>query len=517
MTAAVAAPERTPICFLSRIAKSFDGTRALAGVDLDLYPGEVHAIVGANGAGKSTLMNILAGAVQPDEGEIAVRGETIHFGSVKDANAQGIAIVFQELSLFPTLSVVANLFSLREIRRFGILRKREMKRLARPVLEQMGLDVDLDEPVESLSLGKRQEVEIAKALLGRPDILILDEPTSALNAREVERLMQVIQGLRSRGVAVVYVSHRLEEVFAIADVITVVRAGEIVQTTPTVETSINKVVLAMTGHALDAIESAPAQAARETSEEPLRLIDFTIHGEVEDLQLTVHPGEIVGLAGLEGSGVLPILEVLFGRRRLDSGKVTMAGGRRAPRSIPKAVEAGIAYVPPDRRSEGLMMEQSVHANLSHVFAGALRNAGFLLDRGKLLKKAAAVCEQLEVKTSSLRSPVSSLSGGNQQKVLFGKWMQARPKIILLNDPTRGVDVSAKAELYKTIRHLADDGGIILFVSSDLREYGIVCDRAVVLYQGRVVGELDRQHLTEHALLEAINVGRVESSLTEVAI
>jgi ABC-type sugar transport system ATPase subunit len=511
---ALAAPERIPICTLTGIEKSFDGTQALAGVDLDIYPGEVHAIVGANGAGKSTLMNILAGAVQPDEGHVIVKGEVADFQSVHDANRQGIAIVFQELSLFPTLSVVANLFSLREVRRFGLIRQREMKRLARPVVEAIGLDVDLDQPVGSLSIGKRQEVEIAKALLGRPHVLILDEPTSALNAREVERLMEVIRGLRDRGDAVLYVSHRLEEVFSIADVITVVRAGEIVETTRVAETSINKIVQAMIGRPPEAIELKRVPTNGRTPEQSLRLIGFTIRGEVDDVHLTVKPGEIVGLAGLEGSGVLPILEVLFGQRKADAGKTLLPGGRRAPRSVPAAVKAGIAYIPADRRREGLMMDQSIYANLSHVLAGALHTAGFLLDIGGLRKKASAIAERLEIKAPSLRVPVSALSGGNQQKVVFGKWIQSRPQIVLLNDPTRGVDVGAKAELYQAIRALADEGAVILFVSSDLLEYRLVCDRAVVLYQGRVVGELAQSELTEHALLEAINVGRIDHSPEE---
>jgi ABC-type sugar transport system ATPase subunit len=323
--------------------------------------------------------------------------------------------------------------------------------------------------------------------------------------------MEVIRGLRRRDVAVVYISHRLEEVFAIADVITVVRAGTIVETMPTAETSINRVVVAMTGRAPDAIDAKPAPTNGHGPDESLRLIDFTIRGEVENVHLTVRPGEIVGVAGLEGSGVLPILEVLFGQRKADAGKVLLSGGRRAPRSIPKAVKEGIAYIPSDRRTEGLMMEQSVHANLSHVLAGALRATGFLLDRRALRRKAEAIAQRLEIRAPSLHASVSSLSGGNQQKVVFGKWMQSRPSIILLNDPTRGVDVGAKAELYEAIRGLAEDGAIILFVSSDLLEYRIICDRAVVLYQGRVAGELDRDHLTEHALLEAINVGRVESA------
>jgi ABC-type sugar transport system ATPase subunit len=514
MTAVAASRERAPVCSLSGIVKSFDGTRALAGVDLDIYPGEVHAIVGANGAGKSTLMNILAGAVQPDAGEVSIDGEPVRFHSVHDANRKGIAIVFQELALFPTLSVVANLFSLREIRRFGLIREREMRRLARPVLDAIGLDVDLGQPVGSLSIGKRQEVEIAKALIGRPRVLILDEPTSALNAREVERLMEVIRGLRERGDAVLYVSHRLEEVFATADVVTVVRAGRIVETTPTAETSINKIVQAMIGRAPEAIELQRAPTNGHTPEQSLRLIDFTIRGEVEDVQLTVKPGEIVGLAGLEGSGVLPILEVLFGQRKLDAGKVLLAGGRPAPRTVPGAVKSGIAYIPADRRREGLMMDQSIHANLSHVIAGALARAGFLLDIGGLRRKASAIAQRLEIKAPSLRVPVSALSGGNQQKVVFGKWMQSRPNIVLLNDPTRGVDVGAKAELYEAIRRLADDGAIILFVSSDLLEYRLVCDRAIVLYQGRVVGELAKKRLTEHTLLEAINVGRIDQPREE---
>ncbi|HEU0247361.1 MAG TPA: sugar ABC transporter ATP-binding protein [Gaiellaceae bacterium] len=511
MTVAPPAAARTPICSLSRIKKHFDGTQALAGIDLDLYPGEVHAIVGSNGAGKSTLMNILAGAVQPDEGEIVVRDRLVHFGTVKDASREGIAIVFQELSLFPSLSVVANLFSLRELSRFGILRQREMRRRARPVLEQIGLDVELSTPVHALSLGKRQEVEIARALLSSPDVLILDEPTSALNAVEVDRLMEVIRGLRQRGVAVVYISHRLEEVFAIADVITVVRAGEIVQTMLSSETSINEVVYAMTGRAPDAIEVSRPPVSSTTPESSLQLLGVTVKGELEAVSLMARPGEVVGLAGLEGAGVQTILDVLFGRRRPDSGAVVIPGGKRPPRSIPRAVQAGVGYVPADRRSEGLMMDQSVHANLSHVVAGALRRAGFLLDKRRLRKQADAIGQRLQITMASAASPVSTLSGGNQQKVVFGKWMQSRPSIILLNDPTRGVDIGAKAELYEAIRELVEEGTIILFVSSDLLEYRIVCDRAVVLYQGRLAGELERERLTEHALLEAINVGRVEAA------
>jgi ABC-type sugar transport system ATPase subunit len=268
------------------------------------------------------------------------------------------------------------------------------------------------------------------------------------------------------------------------------------------------------GRAPEAIELQRAPTNGHTPEQSLRLIDFTIRGEVEDVQLTVKPGEIVGLAGLEGSGVLPILEVLFGQRKLDAGKVLLAGGRPAPRTVPGAVKSGIAYIPADRRREGLMMDQSIHANLSHVIAGALARAGFLLDIGGLRRKASAIAERLEIKAPSLRVPVSALSGGNQQKVVFGKWMQSRPNIVLLNDPTRGVDVGAKAELYEAIRRLADDGAIILFVSSDLLEYRLVCDRAIVLYQGRVVGELAKKRLTEHTLLEAINVGRIDQPREE---
>ena len=505
-----AAPVRTPICSLTGITKSYGGVRALTGIDLDLYPGEVHAIVGGNGAGKSTLMKILAGAVQPDEGEIAVRGTQVDFGSVKDANREGIAIVFQELSLFPALSVVANLFSLREVCRFGIVQQREMKRAARPVLEQIGLDVDLEQPVQSLSLGKRQEVEIAKALLGRSDVLILDEPNSALNALETERLMEVVRGLRSRGVAVVYISHRLEEVFAIADVVTVVRAGAVVQTTRAAETSISEVVYAMIGRDPYAIAPHRAEPSERAQCESLRLEGLTIRGEIEGIDLTARAGEIVGLAGLEGAGVLPILDVIFGRRRPDAGTVVMPGRGRAPRSIPEAVRAGIGYVPADRHREGLMLEQSVHANLSHVAAGALRRAGFVLDGAQLRAQATAMSEELEIKTTSLAAPVNALSGGNQQKVVLGKWLQADPKIVLLNDPTRGVDIGAKTEIYQVVKRLADDGCIVLFTSSELLEYGLLCDRALVLFQGRLVGELERDAISEHVLLEAINTGRLES-------
>jgi ribose transport system ATP-binding protein len=491
-------------CAVTGVSKRYGGVQALSGVDLEVYPGTVHAVLGENGAGKSTLMKILAGAERPDRGSIYLGGREVSLASVADANRNGVSIVFQELSLFPELEVFANLFIGREPRNLGIVSRSEMRRRALPVLEEIGLDVDLSSPVSALSLDQRQLLEIARALLQNSKVLILDEPNSALNAEESERLFTVIRRLRDRGTAILYISHRLEEVFRIADVLTVMRNGTIVGTMTPSATSIRDVVAQMIGREPEQLSSKPRVAAG-AAEQRLVLTNVSVEGRLEGVNLTIGSGEIVGLAGLQGSGVETVFDVLNGITEPE-GFVSLPTGRPGPRSVRAAVRAGIALIPPDRRVLGLMLDQSVMANVSEVSAGALGRFGFVLRRETLAARTVARAGELNIRMRSVDSLVNQLSGGNQQKVVIAKWLEADPQIVLLNDPTRGVDVGAKAEIYEIARRLAEENRILVFASSELSEYALLCDRVAILYQGRLCGELRGAEISEHRLLEMINTG-----------
>mgnify|MGYP005846817373 CR=1 FL=1 len=502
------AMSQSPICAVRDIVKHYGGVRALVGVDWHVHPGSVHALVGENGAGKSTLMKILAGAEQPTSGSITVDGSPCHFRSVHDANERGVAIVFQELSLFPDLDALANLFMLREPRRFGIIQRGEMRRMAQPILDELGLSIPLDIPISSLTLAERQLIEIAKALLIDSKILILDEPNSALNAAESERLFTIIRKLRARGVAVIYISHRLEEVFAVSDLITVMRNGQIVMTVPRSETTISQIVSAMIGRETTEFVNHRIYVPSASASGALHVDGITLGNAAVDVHFSVSPGEIVGLAGLEGSGVNVILEVIFGLRHAERGSIRLPNGKGAPRSVAEAVHASVAMVPADRRSEGVMLDQSIMTNVAQVTAGALGRLGFFLRRSRIETRVQSQAEALRIKTDSIQTTVGNLSGGNQQKVVIAKWLDADPSVVLLNDPTRGVDVGAKEEIYRIVQGLADQRRIVLFTSSELPEFIHLCDRVLVFYRGRIVGEIAQADLTTQRLLEAINTGIV---------
>ncbi|BEP13425.1 sugar ABC transporter ATP-binding protein [Acidothermaceae bacterium B102] len=498
----------------STISMQYGGIRALDGVDIEIHPGEVQALLGANGAGKSTLVKILVGAQRPSGGTLALDGQPVQFRSVLDASAHGISIVSQELNLFPDLDVLHNLFLLREPRYAGVLlNRRKMHRRARSVVDRVGLDVPMSTPVGELRLADQQLVEVARALLDEPKILFLDEPTSALQPADTQRLLDVVRRLRDSGVAIVYVSHFLEDVFAIADTITVVRNGRIVaHRQPRSELTIADALSTMLGDAA-ARESRPdEQAAPADHEGPgLVLTDATVSGVFGPISLTVGPGEVVGLAGLEGSGVSDVLAAVFGQLRLASGAIVMPDGSAGPTSMAAAVRAGVAYAPADRKRLGVMLDKSVTENVTMVSAGPLGLLGTLLHRGALNARAELWQKRLNIAMESPSTLVGQLSGGNQQKVVFAKWLDGDPTVVLLDDPTRGVDVGAKAEMHGIIAQMAGRGQVVLITSSDLEELATVCDRVLVLVQGRLVGEIGRAHLSEHSLLAAINTGVVAQS------
>jgi ABC-type sugar transport system ATPase subunit len=490
-----------PLCSVEHLSKRYGGVRALRDVSLEFKSGEVHAILGENGAGKSTLMKILAGAEQPDEGIVRVEGEPCELSDGAEANAAGIAIVFQELSLYPDLDVLTNLFAPRVPRRFGLVRRGEMARRARVVLKEIDLDVDLRTPVEALSLDQRQLVEIAKALLVGARILILDEPTSALSSTETERLFDVVRRLRSSGVAILFVSHRLQEIFAIADTISVLRDGRYVTTVSPRATSMEQLVEHMIGRPPAEIEVRPPR--HRSSNTALRVEHLSAPPVLESVNLDVASGEIVGIAGLEGSGVRPLFETIFGLRQKRHGSIELPEGRRA-RSATAAVGARVAYVPADRRRAGLMLEQTVLENICQVRAGVLGQLGPMPSRRAMTAAAGEVRDRLAIRTASLDTPVVRLSGGNQQKIVLGKWLQVSPRLVLLEDPTRGVDIGAKLEIYQIVAEMAETGCAILFYSSELAEYEHMCERVLVMRRGRIVAEMAEGEIEEHALLKAVN-------------
>lgn len=513
MSTPAKASDLEPLAALRGIAKRYGGVQALAGVDLDIYPGAVHAICGENGAGKSTLMKILAGAEVPDTGEISLGGTPVRFNSVHAANAAGVAIVFQELSLFPDLDVLSNLYIMREPVRGGLVDRAAMRRQAAPVLKELGLSVDVATPVGQLRIAEQQLVEIAKALLADARLLILDEPNSALNAAESQRLFSIVRQLKRQGVAILFISHRLEEVVALSDVITVMRNGEVVRTVAAADATIPKIVVDMIGDRK--VEAHTHRVSRvdagHVGKGSLGIEDLSVDGVLKDFTLRAVPGEVVGLAGLEGSGATAIFDVLFGLRSGDSGTVSLPNGTSAPRSPKVAVAESVAMVPADRRTDGLSLTQQIGENISTVTAGVLGRYGRFLDRGAMDAAADKRANSLNLVRASLGQAAGSLSGGNQQKVVLAKWLEAEPDVILLNDPTRGVDVGAKAEIYHLIDQQAADGKVVLFHSTELPEFSIVCDRVLVFYRGALVGSLSGKAATPHTLLEAINVGSIDNA------
>jgi len=502
-----------PMYTVKGLSKSYGGVRALDRVDFEIHVGEVHALLGANGAGKSTLIKVLVGGTSPDEGVLELEGEPVAFANSREAAEHGVAIVSQELTLFPHLDVLQNLFLGREPLAAGVaLDRRAMRREAKPVLEAIGLHVDLNRSLASLRLGEQQLVEVARALLNQPKILVLDEPTSALQAAETERLLNVVRGLRDRGVAVVYVSHYLEDVFAVADRITVLRSGRlVVARRPREEMSIQGTVKEMLGEAGIREERATDASAFEDAAAaagPLVLDGVAVKGILEPLDLTANPGEVVGLAGLEGSGARAVLDVIFGRLRPNAGTVTLPSGKARPRTMNGAVTAGVAYVPADRKRLGLMLDSSITENIASVKGGPLRRMGIAPRRGRMRRRAEHWRSELNIVAASTSMPAGSLSGGNQQKVVFAKWLEAEPSVVLLDDPSRGVDMGAKEDMHAIIAQMAASRKVVLYTSSDLEEMAKVCDRVVVFFAGRAVGELMSEKLSEHGLLESINVGAV---------
>ena len=492
-------PTARPLVELRGVSRSFGGVQALSDVDLRLRAGEVHALVGENGAGKSTLIKVLTGVHQPDAGQIVFKGEEQRIGSVHAAQALGIAAMYQEPSVFLDLSVAENIFAGRRPRGpLGSVDWSRMNAEAGAVLAELGVDFGPEAPVRGLGVADRQLLEIAKALSENARVLIMDEPTSALSPREVENLFQVTRRLRDRGVAIAFVSHRLEEVNEIADVVTVLRDGRHVATQRASDLTQGEIVRLMVGRSLDTLFPKEETEIRDVA---LELRGFTRHGVFSGVSFAVRRGEILGLAGLVGAGRTEVARSLFGIDPYDSGDVLVGGKPFRPRSPRAALRRGLAYLPEDRLGQGLVQLMSVAANCSMAVLPRLTRGGVLrpwLER----RLARTFIEQLRIRAYTPGQVVQTLSGGNQQKVVLAKWLAAEPGVLILDEPTRGVDVGAKADVHLTISQLAARGLAIVLISSELPEVLGMSDRIIVLREGRVTAELDRSAATSQRVLEA---------------
>ncbi|PFG39604.1 ribose transport system ATP-binding protein [Georgenia soli] len=501
----VAPPTGPELLRVENLVKEFPGVVALGGVSFDLHAGEVHVLLGENGAGKSTLIKCLAGVYQPDGGTIVVDGERVHISSAAHAEQLGIATIHQEFNIVPQLSVAENVLLGRPPRRFGMVDRRRMHTLARAALDRVGLDVDLRRPVSTLGVARQQLVEIAKALSLDARVLILDEPTAALTDAEVDRLLELMAELRDKGVGMVFISHHLEEIQRIGDRVTVLRDGQSVGTVPAT-TGTDELVRMMVGRSIEA--QYPRQQP-PVGEELLRVENLTSKGHFEDVSLSVRAGEVVGLAGLVGAGRTEVLRAIFGADAYDSGTVTVRGRTVPGHDVHAAIGAGLGLVPEDRKAQGLVLGASVEENLGLAILRSATRAG-LVDRARLRDQARTSVKNLRIRTPSTRATVKNLSGGNQQKVVMGKWLAADPAVLLLDEPTRGVDVGAKVEIYQLVNELTASGRGVLLVSSELPEVLGMCDRILVMAQGRLVGELTREEATQDAVM-ALAVKEVESS------
>jgi galactofuranose transport system ATP-binding protein len=502
--------QQSPILEVHRGTKRFPGVLALDDVSFRLMPGEVHALVGENGAGKSTLIKVITGVHRLDKGQVLFRGREVSFSDPRESQAAGISTIYQEVNLIPLLSVAQNVFLGREPRGpLGLIDRDRMNREAAEILERYGIRADVTAPLRSLGLGVQQMVAIARAISVDARVVIMDEPTSSLEAREVETLFGVIRQLREEGVGLIYVSHRLDELYEICDRVTVLRDGKVVHTGELADLSRLQLIAHMLGRELAEVEAEGATGfgeEHEAREEPvLQVRDLTQQPRLHDISFDVRPGEVVGLAGLLGAGRTETAKAIFGAEPPDSGTLKVEGKELKAGSPAAAIRAGIAFLPEDRKSDGIIPDLSVKENIVAAALPRLTRAGMVSDKAQdeLVDK---FMRSLGIRASSPDQPVRELSGGNQQKVLLARWLCMNPKVLILDEPTRGIDVGAKAEIQKLVDDLAVEGLGVILISSELEELTEGSDRVVVLRDGAVVGLLSREEITENKLMEVLAHG-----------
>jgi ribose transport system ATP-binding protein/rhamnose transport system ATP-binding protein len=485
------------------ISKRFVGVQALSNVSLSVDAGQILALVGENGAGKSTLIKILSGAQPPDAGEIRIDGVPVAIHTPGDAERHGIATVYQELNLFPYLSVAENLLFGRYPKRAGgVIDWRRGRREAEQFLRAMGVELPVDRLVSELSIAERQMLEIAKALHRQVRILILDEPTAVLGGHDVEQLLEMVRSLREHGVATIFISHRLDEIFGLADRYTVLKDGELVGSGDLADTDEDALVSMMVGRELEQLDSAVTTRA---GAEALRVEGLSRAGVLSDIGLRLRSGEVVGVAGLRGAGRTEMARAIFGADPVDRGRIFMDGREVSIGSPAAAIGHGIGLVPEDRKAQGLLMNLSTAENIPLVALAS--GAGRTVRPAAERRMAADYKQSLDIRVADLGAPVGTLSGGNQQKVVLAKWLEAGVRVLILDEPTRGIDIGSKREIYALIRRLAQDGMAVLLISSELPEVLEMSDRVLVMRQGRIVAEIDRADASEELIMaHAVGAG-----------
>lgn len=488
---------------MTAISKSFGTNKVLEKIDLVLHSGQVHALMGENGAGKSTLMNILTGLFPASSGTIVIDGVEKQFSNPQEAEAFGISFIHQEMNTWPDMTVLDNLFLGREIKgTFGLLDQKAMKEKAKRAFDRLGISIPLDLPIGSLSVGQQQIIEIAKSLLSEVSLLVMDEPTAALTDRETESLFQMIASLKKEGVGIVYISHRMEEIFRVTDLITVMRDGIVVDTKPTAETNPAELVKKMVGRDID--DYYPAKAA-ELGELVFEVENLS--GECfKDISFQVRRGEILGFSGLMGAGRTEVMRAIFGLDKRTAGRIRLNGQDIQVTNPVQAIRAGIGFLTEDRKEEGLILDFSIKDNMTLPSHKDFSKNGFFDDKTSrdFVQK---MIDRLRIKSGRPEMVVGNLSGGNQQKVVLAKWIGIAPKVLILDEPTRGVDVGAKREIYQLMNELAERGVPILLVSSDLPEVLGVSDRIVVMREGRITGELSRGEATQEKVMQLATGGK----------
>jgi ribose transport system ATP-binding protein len=485
---------------MENISKSFPGVKALDHVNLELYTGKVLALLGENGAGKSTLMKILSGVYTKDSGDIYFEGNKIDIHSPKYAQSLGIAIIHQELNLLPYLSIAENIFIGREFTKnmTGRIDWKKLYRESKKYLEQLGVTIDPRTLVKNLSVGEQQMVEIAKALSLDAKIIIMDEPTDALTNKETEKLFKVIRTLKQNGKAIVYISHRLKEIFEICDDVTVMRDGKYIGSANVKNIDQEKLIEMMVGRKLE--DKFPRKILKP-GKEMIRVEHLSKKGVLKDVNLSVRSGEVVGLSGLMGAGRTELAKAIFGALKIDSGDIYLEGEKVKINNPKDAVSLGIAYVSEDRKMEGLILKLSVRHNMTLSALGQFSTAG-QINANKESRQVEEYIKKLAIKTPSSLQRVKNLSGGNQQKVVLSKWMMINPKVLILDEPTRGVDVGAKVEIYELINKLKESGVAIIMISSEMPEVMGISDRIVVMHEGKITGEFTHDEVSQEKIMQS---------------
>ncbi|MEN8654918.1 sugar ABC transporter ATP-binding protein [Streptomyces sp. 21So2-11] len=488
-----------PVLAVQRLSKSFGAVRALQDVSLELYAGEAHALAGENGAGKSTLIKALAGVHRPDAGGLSLDGAPVVFNGPADARDAGVAVIYQEPTLFPDLSIAENIFMGRQPRRsFGRVDHKAVNATVAALFTRLAVDLDPEQPARGLSIADQQLVEIAKALSFDARVLIMDEPTAALTGSEVARLFGVVRTLREQGAAILFISHRLDEIFELCQRVTTLRDGALIASEPLDGLTEDDLVRRMVGRDLD--ELYPKQVT-EVGEVALSVRRLTREGVFTDVSFDVRRGEIVGLAGLVGAGRSEVARAVFGVDRWDAGTVEVQGKALVNGAPSAAMAAGLALVPEDRRAQGLVMDMSIERNIGLTGLRTTVRAG-LMDRGAERSRSLGWAVKLQVKYARIADAVGTLSGGNQQKVVLAKWLATEPRVLIVDEPTRGIDVGTKAEVHRLLSALAADGVAVLLISSDLPEILGMADRVLVMHEGRIAAEIARADATEESVMAA---------------